>query len=280
MTYRVLPWVVVVSTLLCYSGCAFDELSEESPTTVLSESGRWSASERGEVNATEQPPLPQLPLSETGEIPSDGPAPSRQTKSWGSPTTEEEPSAPTVLHCRQQCESASDCVGWAAGPITSVDNYACEAGTCLYLGCTSDSQCAALYATPDFVCHLGAGANGTGVCVRSCDQVSDCVEDGAATTHDEDNYLCHDQRCVYQGCQDDAECREALGTDATQCALAPALGYKVCHSTCLSAADCDFGTPARRSDNYLCEAGICRYQGCNDDAECAGAGAGTQVCRP
>lgn len=42
----------------------------------------------------------------------------------------------------------------------------------------------------------------------------------------------------------------------------------VCQLGCSTGADCTTGSAAFDADNYRCEAGVCRYTGCNDDAEC------------
>ena len=42
-----------------------------------------------------------------------------------------------------------------------------------------------------------------------------------------------------------------------------------CVLTCATVADCAMGSAAFDSDNYECDAGVCRYRGCNTDGECA-----------
>jgi hypothetical protein len=57
---------------------------------------------------------------------------------------------------------------------------------------------------------------------------------------------------------------------------APQLDY--CLPACASAGDCDLGAgPAWDADNYLCDGGACKYQGCNSDSECMAQG--NMVCR-
>jgi hypothetical protein len=41
-----------------------------------------------------------------------------------------------------------------------------------------------------------------------------------------------------------------------------------CQMACTSSADCSQNTAAYDADNYSCVSGICRYDGCRNDAEC------------
>lgn len=43
---------------------------------------------------------------------------------------------------------------------------------------------------------------------------------------------------------------------------------RVCQMTCSVPGDCTQGSAAFDGDNYTCESGVCRYRGCNSDAEC------------
>jgi len=54
-----------------------------------------------------------------------------------------------------------------------------------------------------------------------------------------------------------------------------------CWQVCSTPADCAQQYPPWDEDNYSCEDGICRYDGCNSDAECQGVpGMESYLCRP
>ena len=50
-------------------------------------------------------------------------------------------------YCAPACATVTDCV--QAGEAFNEDNYACDAGACVYLGCHSDQECSDI---GDFVC--------------------------------------------------------------------------------------------------------------------------------
>lgn len=110
------------------------------------------------------------------------------------------------------------------------------------------------------------------VCWTTCATPADCVISPGGSW-DEDNYACEDERCVYTGCNGDAECQ---GTGSYVCREI-ATGVPYCVMACQTADDCSLGAPDFDADNYACDSGACIYQGCNSDAECQEKGA--YVCR-
>ena len=122
------------------------------------------------------------------------------------------------------------------------------------------------------------------------DQRSDAAADCGSGTpaFDTDNYSCTAGTCRYDGCNTDTECRSTFGSSAHICATAapPDTGLPIplaernCVLGCTGAADCSTGSAAFDADNYACISGACRYEGCNDDAECrASFMSATYVCR-
>ncbi|MBN2341016.1 MAG: hypothetical protein JXX29_06085 [Deltaproteobacteria bacterium] len=112
--------------------------------------------------------------------------------------------------CLYPCDSAADCA--LPGMQEDEDNWACQGGGCLYLGCLNSYECVSERGA-DFVCadvmHLGQWE-----CVNSCESPADCVltTDTDAKAFDADNYDCIEvakeirKFCDYKGCADDAEC--------------------------------------------------------------------------
>ena len=102
--------------------------------------------------------------------------------------------------CSPICTVATDCAQAGTGAYDA-DNYACEAGTCVYQGCNNDMECQALGA--GYVCMDNAVV-GYPTCVKGCQVPADCSLGSPA--YDADNYACTAGACEYLGCQSDAEC--------------------------------------------------------------------------
>lgn len=107
----------------------------------------------------------------------------------------------SISLCVRQCTAVSDCVGQGASGAQDEDNYECDDGACLYLGCNDDDEC---------VTSLGAGARcveaETPFCAQGCEEPVDCVSELATAPYDEDNFECVDGTCRHLGCLDDDEC--------------------------------------------------------------------------
>lgn len=183
----------------------------------------------------------------------------------GSEATETGGEEPTPV-CLAPCVTAADCD--LGSPPFDGDNYTCDGGACVYAGCNSDQECAAL---GDQVCHPSDG--GVDYCALACATAADC--DQGSAPFDADNYACEGGACVYTGCNSDQEC-EALVGDYICASIGGSID--VCAVACASAADCDLGQAAHDADNYSCEGGACVYTGCNSDRECAQTQPG-YVCR-
>lgn len=110
-----------------------------------------------------------------------------------------------------------------------------------------------------------AGAATLPFCRLACATAADCAQPSAA--YDEDNYRCAAGVCEYTGCRSDDECRAVFMSGAYVCS--DALGLPSCLQACATAGDCGTGSAAFDADNYRCDAGVCLYEGCRDDAECA-----------
>lgn len=114
-------------------------------------------------------------------------------------------------------------------------------------------------------------------CRIGCAAPSDCATAGIAL-YDASHYACDAGLCRWTGCASDAECRAAFARDDYACRDLG--GLRQCLDTCATRADCGSGTAAFDADNYECVAGVCEYQGCLSDGECAATFSSTAyVCR-
>jgi hypothetical protein len=170
----------------------------------------------------------------------------------------------TVRACYAQCSTAASCA--TAVAYMDADNFTCVSGACHYLGCLNDAECQTI---GSYVCRdQGFGMKG---CVHTCSGPADCS--AGVAYMDADNYTCDLGVCHYLGCLNDAEC-QTIGAYACR---DQGTGTRYCVHTCSGPADCSAGVAYLDADNYACEAGVCRYTGCNSDAECQSLGA--YVCR-
>lgn len=104
-----------------------------------------------------------------------------------------------VQRCLRSCTTAAQCSLNTEG--FDEDNFECREGGCVYTGCASDADCAALGS--DATCVQVAGAPFAG-CLETCAEAADCDQGTAA--FDDDNYTCDDGVCMFTGCNDDQEC--------------------------------------------------------------------------
>lgn len=120
--------------------------------------------------------------------------------------------------CVMTCSAPADCASSAA---FDADNYACEGGTCRYLGCNTDDECAGSFGSSAYVCRAVMPPD-VGVpiptaamnCVLGCASPSDCATSAA---FDADNYACTGGACVYEGCNTDDECASTFSGTAWTC---------------------------------------------------------------
>lgn len=108
----------------------------------------------------------------------------------------------SIPFCLLACSVPADCA--TASPAYDEDNYDCQSGVCEYTGCIDDAECMTL---GNYRCRTVAGGT-VATCQLACAGVADC--DLGSAPFDTDNYTCEDSVCVYQGCNDNAEC-QAVG---------------------------------------------------------------------
>jgi len=185
-------------------------------------------------------------------------------------------------YCRLGCATAVDCTG--ASAAFDADNYECRSGACAYTGCNDDAECQSTFMSADYACRAVSGLR---TCVQTCATASDCGRIAAAA-FDADNYDCDAGRCLYTGCNDDAECASSFTDSRYVCrAVAPATGglpvpsaTRNCVLGCSVVSDCSTPSAAFDADNYECRSGSCQYVGCNADTECASSFSDARyVCR-
>ena len=105
----------------------------------------------------------------------------------------------TLATCQYACNGPADCD--FGSPPYDADNYTCTNGACVYQGCNGDAECQTL---GNYVCRPIQGGT-LDTCQVACVTVADC--DLGSPPYDQDNYACEGGVCVYQGCNDNAECQ-------------------------------------------------------------------------
>ena len=184
----------------------------------------------------------------------------------------DKPSENTAKYCTMGCNTASDCVMGSSTAITDTDNYKCEDGKCVYLGCLSDTECDEVYAAVTaangrvYRCNKN-GAYGYPECTPTCSTAADCNLYGEGSTqyaYDLDNNKCESGFCVYTGCLSDAECETTTYSDLYKCLPQEYSGktLKICTLSCKSAADCP------NSNSYECKESQCVMKSCESDEWC------------
>jgi hypothetical protein len=111
-----------------------------------------------------------------------------------------------VPDCLRRCESRTDCDHGRV--LGRPENFACEEGLCVWLGCMSDSECAEAYFDPSWGC-VPSPTPGISDCRLRCTVVADCVRYELPAI-DEDNFRCTDGLCEYLGCHSTEECDQTL----------------------------------------------------------------------
>ena len=110
-----------------------------------------------------------------------------------------------------QCGQDSDCAGAGTQCVAGVcmaacaidENcpllHACQDSVCVDVGCATDREC--VFVTGDSQARCAEGE-----CGVPCTDDADCAGEG------EDRFqVCEEERCVFVGCDNDAECRALLG---------------------------------------------------------------------
>jgi len=161
--------------------------------------------------------------------------------------------------CYPTCTTAADCVQ-GTSTLFDVDNYACDDGTCRWLGCNSTGECTSAFMNPNYACALLAPLTFSN-CWPTCSSVSDCVL-GTSTLYDTDNYECTGGKCRFTGCNNTGECTNAFMNPNYTCYNGG------CWPTCSVVSDCVLTGSLYGADNYECNGGRCEWQGCNSTSEC------------
>ena len=247
------PFATITSMLVCLAACGSGDGGTGGGG---SSTGGGGASTGGGGSSTGG--------SATGGTGGDTSTGGSTTSAGGSTTTGTGGGGPTVDYCVKACQTAADCASDAGAFDT--DNYACDAGACRYLGCSTAAECATSFNNSDYVCGNDP-ASPVQYCVKKCQAAADCASDAGA--FDTDNYTCEGGACRYLGCSADAECATSFNSAEYVCGDDPTFNVKLCTKGCQAAADCASDAGAFDTDNYACEGGACQYLGCSADAECA-----------
>jgi len=103
--------------------------------------------------------------------------------------------------CVPTCTTAADC-SLDVAPYDT-DNYTCDRGGCVHHGCNNDAECDAYVA--GYVCYDTPGTYPS--CSIACTVPADCTQSAAQPAYaNPDHYACTDGKCIFSGCESDAEC--------------------------------------------------------------------------
>lgn len=193
-----------------------------------------------------------------------------EDESQEEPQEPEEPAAEKF--CQYACTKASDCVTVASNAVYDEDNFKCENGRCIYLGCLSDAECDEVYGAVTqatgrvYRCNKN-GAYGYPECTPTCSNAADCNLYGEGSTqyaYDLDNNKCENGYCVFTGCLSDAECEATTYSDLYKCLPQEYSGktLKICTVACQSDGDCS------DSGLYECKNSQCVAKSCESDEWC------------
>ena len=106
--------------------------------------------------------------------------------------------------CLPACSTAADCA--FDSPDADEDNYTCDNGACVYLGCLSDAECSSTYGAA-YSCQDPMNSK-VSLCAPKCTDgtTAACIPTQDSEAYGEDNYTCILEECYYTGCNNDAEC--------------------------------------------------------------------------
>ena len=217
--------------------------------------------------------------SEPADAPTDPTNPTEPTEPSEEPDSDKDPDEPQEPEdpaadkfCQYACTKAADCVTVSSNAIYDEDNYKCENGKCIYLGCLNDAECDEVYGAVTqatgrvYRCNKN-GAYGYPECTPTCSNAADCNLYGEGSTqyaYDLDNNKCENGFCVYTGCLSDAECEASTYSDLYKCLPQEYSGktLKICTVGCQTAADCP------NSGLYECRDSVCVMKRCESDEWC------------
>ncbi|HUH03090.1 MAG TPA: hypothetical protein VML75_13935 [Kofleriaceae bacterium] len=171
---------------------------------------------------------------------------------------------PAISSCVFTCGSVNDCD--FGNPVNDPDNYACTGGACVYQGCNSTQECIDTFMSTAYACGTVSGIS-LPSCLQTCGGSADCAT--ANVAYDADNYRCTSGLCEYTGCNSEQECATGIGANYG-CHQFAGWSYPTCVPRCGTAADCAIanGGTLYDADNYVCDGGYCRWDGCNSTSEC------------
>ena len=220
-----------------------------------------------------QEPADTGDTTEPAETPDETePAEPSETPDEDSDPEEQKPEEPAAeKFCQYACTTASDCLTGGTSAIYDEDNFKCENGKCIYLGCLSDAECDEVYGAVTeatgrvYRCNKN-GAYGYPECTPTCSNAADCNLYGDGSTqyaYDLDNNKCESGFCVYTGCNSDAECQATTYSDLYKCLPQEYAGktLKICTVTCQTADDCP-------NSLYECKGSRCVMKSCESDEWC------------
>jgi hypothetical protein len=147
--------------------------------------------------------LPACKFEETG-----GGSPEDSSSSDKIPAVSPPPS------CTPTCTKAADCADQGS-TLGDASHYACNAGRCQWLGCTSTAECTSALKSDKVICEKPPGAP-VADCVPTCATAADCAGQGSPLV-DASHYACNAGRCQWLGCKSTAECTSALKSDRVVC---------------------------------------------------------------
>lgn len=189
---------------------------------------------------------------------------------------------PHGAYCALECSEAADCVT-SSSAISDADNYKCDNGACVYLGCNNDDECAEVYSTTGktYKCRKFDSTT-LPACAQACEIPDDCHYYEAGSTenaYDSDNYACTDGACEYKGCNSDNECIVLAGSEYGCREMDfVTVTMSLCTNLCNTAADCVTDGSNYTEENYNCTNSTCVIKQCESDQFCSDTMGDTYTC--
>ena len=174
--------------------------------------------------------------------------------------------------CRPVCETSSDC-GVEGSPTFGADNYICDGGACIYVGCSEDAECQQDYGQ-GWVCHVSPMGP---ACEQTCQEANDCATP-ESILYNAENFACVSGVCLWQGCISDREC-QSLEAGQDRCLEPEHNPYSTrptCVPACETASDCFTVDQQYGGSNYECVGGGCVWHGCRETDACPNGGVDTR----
>ena len=125
------------------------------------------------------------------------------------------PAGAPVSTCVETCNAAADCAV-AGSPLSDASHFACTAGTCVWQGCKSTSDCATALHSSKYVCGKPTGSS-ISTCLPTCTAAADCAIPGTGSLNDASHYACKSGQCQWLGCKSTSDCTTNLHSSAYVC---------------------------------------------------------------